>query len=174
MKNCANKNCKEINPQPLNNFHKKFNKLKSRCKSCRHLEYHDNKINQKNNHLKKQFGVSLNFYNDLINKQNYKCEICGIDRKFSGKKGLVIDHNHENNQIRGLICGPCNSALGLFKDNIQSLINAIQYLEFYENLGINQKTFIFENKMLLQLRGNNDRKVLFKQTMPTTKSTIYK
>jgi hypothetical protein len=31
--------------------------------------------------------------------------------------------------VRGLLCSACNTALGLFKDNIRYLANAIVYLE---------------------------------------------
>jgi hypothetical protein len=42
---------------------------------------------------------------------------------------MVIDHDHKNNKIRGLLCAICNQALGLFKDNIKNLQEAIKYLE---------------------------------------------
>ena len=41
----------------------------------------------------------------------------------------MVDHNHETKIIRGIICKNCNSALGMFKDNIIVMKNAIQYLE---------------------------------------------
>ena len=51
------------------------------------------------------------------------CQIC----KRSGLL-LQIDHNHVSNKIRGMLCGPCNRALGLFADDPVRLNNAVQYL----------------------------------------------
>lgn len=40
-----------------------------------------------------------------------------------------IDHDHKTGKIRGLLCGFCNKAIGLLKENINILRNAIHYLE---------------------------------------------
>lgn len=40
-----------------------------------------------------------------------------------------IDHCHETNQNRGLLCEDCNLGLGRFKDDPKILRSAIQYLE---------------------------------------------
>ena len=45
------------------------------------------------------------------------------------EKYLAIDHCHESGIVRGLLCMPCNTGLGNFKDNVQTLLNAIKYLE---------------------------------------------
>ena len=45
-----------------------------------------------------------------------------------GKKGLVVDHDHKTGEVRGLLCGPCNRALGFLKEDISNFNNAIQYL----------------------------------------------
>jgi len=53
------------------------------------------------------------------------CEICGTTYK------LCYDHSHETGEYRGTLCGRCNSAIGLFDDNIQFLTNAISYLKSF-------------------------------------------
>lgn len=42
---------------------------------------------------------------------------------------LNVDHDHKTRNVRGLLCHNCNRALGLLKDNINSLKSAISYLE---------------------------------------------
>ena len=44
-------------------------------------------------------------------------------------KRLTVDHNHETNTIRGLLCSNCNTGLGMFSDNPELLIAAAEYLE---------------------------------------------
>lgn len=50
------------------------------------------------------------------------CEICG---SFSR---TVVDHDHSTGDVRGVLCSDCNLAIGLMKDNVKRLQNAIQYL----------------------------------------------
>lgn len=76
----------------------------------------------KNSVLKSKFNISLEDFKNLILIQNNKCKICSKESK------LVIDHNHTNGKIRGLLCDSCNKGLGFFKDKIESLSSAINYL----------------------------------------------
>jgi len=48
--------------------------------------------------------------------------ICGSQEK------LVVDHNHNTNKVRGLLCNHCNRGLGHFRDNTETLLKAIDYL----------------------------------------------
>lgn len=45
--------------------------------------------------------------------QQKVCEICGI----KPTKTLAIDHDHETNKFRGLLCSVCNRQLGWFENN---------------------------------------------------------
>lgn len=66
-------------------------------------------------------------YQSLLEAQNYSCAICGINAEET-KQGLAVDHSHETDQVRGLLCMRCNVGLGYFKDNINSLNEAVNYL----------------------------------------------
>ena len=57
-------------------------------------------------------------------------------------KRLGIDHDHTTGQVRGLLCDSCNPALGGFKDNIESLQKAIDYLKE----GKSSKKYIIRGK----------------------------
>lgn len=65
-------------------------------------------------------------YKELLEDQNYVCAICfgdePIEKKFS------VDHDHDSGEIRGLLCTRCNLGLGLFKDSIETLESATEYL----------------------------------------------
>lgn len=51
------------------------------------------------------------------------CEMCG------SKDNLHVDHNHETNEVRGILCTNCNRGLGHFKDSPDLLRKAAAYLE---------------------------------------------
>lgn len=72
----------------------------------------------------KKIGLTEDMYEDAAHKQKYKCAICGL--KVSGR--LHVDHCHETNKFRGLLCQPCNMALGLLKDNLDTISAAYEYL----------------------------------------------
>ncbi len=80
--------------------------------------------------LLKKYGMSLEDYNTLLEKQHGVCAICGaapLDGELRGE--LKVDHNHSTGEVRGLLCDNCNKALGLFKDNPKAMRRAAAYVE---------------------------------------------
>ena len=65
-------------------------------------------------------------------KAEGRCEICC----FVPERGLVMDHNHETGDFRGVLCHNCNSALGLFGDNPDVLRKAADYLDDRGHYGL--------------------------------------
>ncbi len=80
-------------------------------------------------HIKAKFGITVDQYNELLDKQNGCCAICGTDQPDSKHGVFSIDHCHSTGKIRGLLCQPCNKGLGLFRDNAESLKAAVAYLQ---------------------------------------------
>jgi hypothetical protein len=64
----------------------------------------------------------------MLEEQEHKCAIC-LTSDTDLDKLLSVDHCHTTGKIRGLLCNNCNLALGNFKDNLNSLENAIKYLK---------------------------------------------
>ena len=77
-------------------------------------------------HLRKTYGVTTELYEELKAAQNGVCAICGSEGWLN--RELAVDHDHTTGEVRGLLCGGCNVALGLFKDSPAALIAAIAYL----------------------------------------------
>lgn len=84
--------------------------------------------NRKRKHeLMKQYGITPMEYDDMLERQEYLCAICSTDTP--GHKGMfMVDHCHGTGVVRGLLCNTCNSGLGMFKDNVELLAKAIEYL----------------------------------------------
>lgn len=70
-----------------------------------------------------KYGLKKEDYNKMFDEQEGRCKICNKELT------LVVDHCHNTNKIRGLLCNGCNVGLGCFEDNIQLLENAIKYLK---------------------------------------------
>ena len=84
-------------------------------------------------HLRKKYGMALDEFNALSEAQGHKCCICGEEN--STHENLVVDHNHNTGEVRGLICSPCNSALGHAKDSVKVLEAMIDYLKLRGSYG---------------------------------------
>lgn len=61
-------------------------------------------------------------------EQGGVCAICGNPETDKRNHRLAVDHCHETDKIRGLLCKSCNIGLGMFKDNTNNLTRAVAYL----------------------------------------------
>jgi len=86
------------------------------------------KISYRNRRLKKEFGITIEIYDKMLQQQNYCCAVCNTHES-EFQRRLHVDHCHETNKVRGLLCVRCNNALGQFKDNIDLFKSAIKYLK---------------------------------------------
>ena len=101
------------------------NGLTKWCKLCRTIatkvwnKHNPKKVQAHNrqHHLKRKFGLTLDQYDQMFESQNGVCGICGKP-DITGKY-LYVDHNHETGKVRGLLCHRCNCGLGYFEDWVQ-------------------------------------------------------
>lgn len=85
------------------------------------------------NYLKRNYGVGKAEYDKMYSEQQGLCWIYGgegftMHKNVEGSAKLVVDHCHNTNEVRGLLCHNCNRALGLFQDNVDNLNKAVEYL----------------------------------------------
>ena len=72
----------------------------------------------------------------MLDYQDHRCALCRksetaiINNKI---KRLAVDHCHETNQVRGLLCQRCNLLLGQVGDDWLILDNAIEYVSHWHN-----------------------------------------
>lgn len=87
----------------------------------------------------RRYGLTAAEFDALVEAQRGVCAICGgppyEGRLDSRKRRLAVDHHHETGVVRGLLCDPCNTGLGMFKDDPKRLESAIQYLIAAANRG---------------------------------------
>ena len=119
------------NTKPISAFWKhkgRKNGVQSVCKVC-HLEFNKKRDREKANaavkryyrtekggrhvkdyHLKRNFGITLEQYDQMFEEQGGVCAICdGIEKN----RRLAVDHDHDHDtgRVRGLLCTKCNVKL---------------------------------------------------------------
>ena len=89
---------------------------------------------ERENHLKKKYGITSEDYERMHENQDGKCAICETTETGDRRaKHFTVDHCHETGKVRGLLCHRCNTALGLFEDKTDRMNNAIQYLRKHDD-----------------------------------------
>lgn len=79
----------------------------------------------------RKYGISIEIFNQMLAAQSNRCSICKVhtDELPKTYNTLVVDHCHQTGKVRSLLCSPCNTALGLFREEPESLTAAIEYLK---------------------------------------------
>lgn len=73
---------------------------------------------KRRHNFKHRYKITVEEYNDIYEKQNGMCAICDtpeILTKDGKLYALAVDHNHETQHVRGLLCMNCNTRLGYFE-----------------------------------------------------------
>jgi len=123
--------CKIV--KPINEFGKHSyakDGKRAYCIECNNLfcrtKWYNPQV-RRNINLKHRYGITEEQYNEMFANQNGRCAICYC------AESLCVDHNHITGRIRGLLCQSCNKALGMFKEEIPTIQNAINYLTNWKN-----------------------------------------
>ena len=100
----------------------------------RHEDMEKNRESERRSYRKRFFerlGITQEDYNRMMFQQEGGCWICGTEpatHKTSPDKLLIVDHDHDDGTVRGLLCQKCNKALGLFNDDLSLVVQAVHYL----------------------------------------------
>jgi len=125
----SNRKWAENNRDKVNAKQKRYTQKHSEVIKKKQYEwYRNNKEKVKEFSLLRKYNLSLEQYRKMLDTQEHKCLLCKISAKDTASKYLVVDHCHNTGKIRGLLCNPCNTAIGLLKENIETIKNVIQYL----------------------------------------------
>jgi hypothetical protein len=70
-----------------------------------------------------EYGMTRDEFDARVTQQAGRCPICEASPAM-----LVVDHDHRTGMVRGLLCGPCNRALGHLQDRPDLCRAAAGYL----------------------------------------------
>ncbi len=79
---------------------------------------------RRHKHALKRYGMTPEEYSSLLEVQKGGCAVCG--KKCTRR--LAVDHDHETGRVRGLLCMPCNTAIGSLRDSPALVAKAVVYL----------------------------------------------
>lgn len=83
-------------------------------------------------YLKTKFNLTHEDYEAMLLSQGGMCAICRSTEPGRASSYFHIDHCHDTDKVRALLCNSCNLGLGHFKDNVDRLNAAISYLEVHK------------------------------------------
>lgn len=108
-------------------YYSSMAKGKYKTKGCRRCTLDRN--------IKNNYGLKggIDEYERMAAEQDHKCAICkqenlSVTNDRTQIRKLAIDHCHKTGKFRGIICVHCNNGLGYFRDNVDFLKSAIDYL----------------------------------------------
>lgn len=80
------------------------------------------RANNRASWLRTNYGITVEQYDAMTMAQSGCCWICRCsppeDPGTNGNHRLVVDHDHDTGVVRGLLCRPCNAALGVLEANL--------------------------------------------------------
>ena len=130
--------CRQV--KPMSEFASKNSKLglfRPRCKACTaevsratyKAGQRTGKTAEQNRQATlRQYGLSPEGFQALLKSQGGKCAICRSENPSARHGKFCIDHCHKTGRIRGLLCHPCNVALGRLGDNPEAIKRVLDYV----------------------------------------------
>lgn len=77
-------------------------------------------------HRVKRYGLTVERYDEMVAAQGGNCLICEKPPRDGAQ--LAVDHDHTTGTVRGLLCRPCNLAIGTLRDDPDAALRASMYL----------------------------------------------
>ena len=84
---------------------------------------------EKSCRLRKNYGITLEQWEQMEKEQNYVCAIC--KQPESKKQPLSVDHNHVTGKIRALLCAYCNIVVEYVENSRRPLCEYVDYVKRY-------------------------------------------
>jgi hypothetical protein len=103
-------------------------KARYRAKMTPEQRQHERDVNRMN---RKALAYGLTKEQVVKEEAKTHCPIClaPFSQERRGPASQCFDHCHTSGHFRGVICFRCNTALGMFQDNSESMLRAVKYLD---------------------------------------------
>ena len=102
------------------------------CKPCHNARGQESKQRlyggSRHYHLTRRYGIGAADVDAMIAAQGGRCPICGRPDPEH------VDHDHATGKVRGILCFNCNGGLGQFRDDVDALLAAADYLTRHDGL----------------------------------------
>ena len=134
----SSKTCKDCGTEkPLDEFYANKKRKDGRatycmpCANARSAAWRKNNpkknaVHHRRSHLKKMYGITVEQYDEMYEKQGGKCFIC------EKEEATHVDHCHDSGDVRALLCNGCNSAIGMFKEDPDAMIAGAMYILMHQ------------------------------------------
>jgi hypothetical protein len=80
------------------------------------------KLCKQDRHCLRVYGITRRERDELVNRQGGTCAIC------KRRAPVYIDHCHKTNRVRSILCQQCNTAIGLFYEDVEIMQRAMEYV----------------------------------------------
>lgn len=127
-KDCLKERVESATARPAGKPRPIVPKSGGRCATHHRNEKKRQKEQSHRRRVKSVYGLADGQYEAMYEFQGRKCAIC--QRATGASRRLSVDHDHATNLVRGLLCRPCNSMLGLARDDTAFFARAIRYLSY--------------------------------------------
>jgi len=79
-----------------------------------------------------RYGMKSAELTEFFESHGWACSACGAKwDSLAHGGGLCVDHNHTTGQVRGILCVPCNSALGQLREDEERFMRLVKYMTKY-------------------------------------------
>jgi hypothetical protein len=119
--------CKHCGEEHIQNQREIKNNAHSMACS-KYKPYNWSGLEREDNIMRKQYGISTQQFEELLEFQGSGCAICAKPIE-NIRRRMNIDHDHKSDIVRGILCTGCNTGLGHLGDDIEGLKRALYYLE---------------------------------------------
>ena len=137
--------CKGIKPATTEYFKPRPDSpygLVARCRDCQAIEatrYRASnpswRKSSRTKHLMTRYNMTLEQYESMLEEQGGVCAVKGCGRT-NGNHSMHVDHDHSccpgdrscGKCVRGLLCGPCNKAAGMLREDPALMMALADYV----------------------------------------------
>lgn len=104
-----------------------------RCKLCKNEAHKQWRLNNSKHiqdyHLNKAYNITSEDFDNMLKKQGGTCANEACNYGLDDDHKLFVDHCHETDTVRGLLCHWCNSAEGFLKGSPEIALGLIDYMK---------------------------------------------